>query len=264
MIDIEQQRGSCNNCHAGAVQLRSSMGDSQPLSRDIGEDIETFDGRLQRIIQIDAQQSAGKWEIGDHLVEMMLGGPEARWDAIAEESGIEKHTLRQYHYVSSRYRADDRSSALTWTHHLRIASLNNRVEWLQKAVAGGWSVRQMLDAIKDAERGHEPSKAGAGDTEEPGKAAAAPAQEAENGVEHQFAPGEPVETGHPYKVAHDPAQPVGDWTVMVDPLTLEMQQAAEAYVASLSEVPTNPVELAYGAIYFWVNESDRHGDASDC
>ena len=49
-----------------------------------------------------------------------------RWgmyDDVAEETGYEMNTLRQYKQVAEQVKNDERSSLLGWSHHLQVAAL---------------------------------------------------------------------------------------------------------------------------------------------
>ncbi len=71
------------------------------------------------------------------------------YDDIAEETGYEKNTLRQYKQVSESIKPDERSSELGWSHHLQVASLppEKQTEFLNKAVDENLSVRDLRREI---------------------------------------------------------------------------------------------------------------------
>jgi N6-adenosine-specific RNA methylase IME4 len=72
------------------------------------------------------------------------------YDDIAEDTGMEENTLRQYKQVSEQVKSDTRVSDLSWTHHREVASLTpeKQTEFLNKAVEGNLSVRELRSEIR--------------------------------------------------------------------------------------------------------------------
>ena len=82
------------------------------------------------------------------------------YDDIAEETGIEKNTLRQYKQVAETIKSDDRSSDLSFTHHLQVSPLEpeKQKKILQKASENKWTVRETREAVRSVKRGDEDRK----------------------------------------------------------------------------------------------------------
>lgn len=79
---------------------------------------------------------------------------EQKWgmyEDVAEESGIEVNTLRQYKQVADQVKSDTRVSDLGYSHHREVAALDEKQqeEYLQKAVENDWTVKELRDAIKE-------------------------------------------------------------------------------------------------------------------
>jgi hypothetical protein len=53
--------------------------------------------------------------------------------------------------VASRYDESSVQTELSWTHHERLASRDDRLEWLAKAAAGKWSVKRLREELALAE-----------------------------------------------------------------------------------------------------------------
>jgi len=72
------------------------------------------------------------------------------YDDIAEETGMEENTLRQYKQVSEQVKSDTRVSDLSWTHHREVASLPPEKQelFLNKAVEEKLSVRELREEIR--------------------------------------------------------------------------------------------------------------------
>lgn len=72
------------------------------------------------------------------------------YDDIAEETGYDKNTLRQYKQVSEQIKSDTRVSDLGYSHHREVASLTpeKQTEFLNKAVEEKLSVRELREEIR--------------------------------------------------------------------------------------------------------------------
>lgn len=109
---------------------------------------------------IEARQAkdSAQWKLGDLAlaIEVQYGGHTL--EDYAQRIGAECRRLLQYRWVARQYESSVRTENLTWSHHERIAARPDRLEWLEKAEAGGWSVRRMqawmeaLDRLSNALR----------------------------------------------------------------------------------------------------------------
>jgi len=72
------------------------------------------------------------------------------YDDIAEETGMEGNTLRQYKQVSEQVKSDTRVSDLSWTHHREVASLTPEKQelFLNRAIEEKLSVRELHNEIR--------------------------------------------------------------------------------------------------------------------
>lgn len=78
---------------------------------------------------------------------------EQRWgmyEEVAEESGYEQKTLRNIKQVSDSVESSRRRDSLSFSHHAEVASLDEKQqdEFLSKAEANSWSVKELRSAIK--------------------------------------------------------------------------------------------------------------------
>lgn len=76
-----------------------------------------------------------------------------RWgmyDDVAEETGMDQNTVRQYKQVSEAVKSDTRVSDLSWTHHREVAALppERQEYFLKKAVDEKLSVRDLREEIR--------------------------------------------------------------------------------------------------------------------
>lgn len=99
--------------------------------------------------ETDKLEDQVQWRRGDIALALKPVYGEATLERFTEEVGVEYNTLRQYRQVSEAYQIDDRSSSLSWTHHMRVANRPDRLEWLQRASEARpkWSVSRMLEKI---------------------------------------------------------------------------------------------------------------------
>ena len=76
------------------------------------------------------------------------------YDDVAEQTGIDKETLRDYKKVSENIESGVRTPNLTFSHHKKVAYLEpeKQKEFLQKAVDDSLSVRELAQEIKADKR----------------------------------------------------------------------------------------------------------------
>jgi hypothetical protein len=98
---------------------------------------------------MEARQTKDKaqWKLGDLALQVDTAYGGHTLETYAEQIGIEYNTLRQYRTVAAAYQNDERSSFLSWSHHLKIADRDDRLGWLKRAAEGKWSVRRMRAEI---------------------------------------------------------------------------------------------------------------------
>ena len=91
------------------------------------------------------------WQLGDLAleVETTYGGNEL--ERYAEEIGVSFGTLTNYRTVAVAYENCTRVQNLSFKHHRVVAARPDRLEWLARAEADGWSVAHMLEVIETEE-----------------------------------------------------------------------------------------------------------------
>lgn len=106
----------------------------------VGKTLKTVEGAVQFWIGDWINANWGKYEHG-------------KYDE-AEKLGYDKELLRQYSFVSERIESVIRITVLSWSHHREVASLSSdqQKHWLQQAVENNWTVRELKDAIKKAQK----------------------------------------------------------------------------------------------------------------
>jgi predicted subunit of tRNA(5-methylaminomethyl-2-thiouridylate) methyltransferase len=98
-------------------------------------------------IEARRRKDSAQWELGDLSLKVASNYGEHTLEDYAAGIGVEYNSLRQYRTVAAAYRNDERSSFLSWSHHLKIADRDDRLEWLKWAAEGKWSVRRMVSEI---------------------------------------------------------------------------------------------------------------------
>lgn len=99
------------------------------------------DALLNILLQMDGSIA---WMLGD-----MLAYQERRWGVtyqqIAEHTGRDISTLRDYNYVATNVKVSLRNDKLTWTHHKVVAPKNADAQqrWLNAAIENGWSAAEL-------------------------------------------------------------------------------------------------------------------------
>lgn len=110
----------------------------------------SVDELVQRYLSLVEGEDASKWERGAILV-VMLDGMKMKPPAVASLVGCSPAQVRE---LAKTYRAfpeeADRAKDLSWFHHRVAANTTEPKVWIEKAVASGWSTRQMRESIKAA------------------------------------------------------------------------------------------------------------------
>jgi hypothetical protein len=90
-------------------------------------------------------------ELGDLALTVEKAYGEHRLEDYAESIEVDYNRLLQYRWVAGAYEFSVRTENLSWTHHERIASRPDRLEWLSLATVNRWSVRAMLERIAEVD-----------------------------------------------------------------------------------------------------------------
>jgi hypothetical protein len=93
------------------------------------------------------------WLIGDFLLHENAWGDT---DEIASQFGLEASTLYDYKSLARKVQISVRTEKLSPTHHKLVMKYSEEPElqryWLQRAADEGWSVKEMRQAIRQAEQ----------------------------------------------------------------------------------------------------------------
>jgi hypothetical protein len=106
-----------------------------------------FETAILTITEAAKLQGAAQWTQGDAAADVTPVYGEETIAKLAEASGVDSHRLQHYRWVASRFERSVRTDLLSWTHHERLASRDDRLVWLEQAAQNGWSVRVMMDAV---------------------------------------------------------------------------------------------------------------------
>ncbi|MHB8927101.1 MAG: HNH endonuclease [Bacillota bacterium] len=110
----------------------------------------SVDELVQRYLNLVEGEDASKWERGAILV-VILDGMKMKPPGVAGLVGCSPAQVRE---LAKTYRAfpeeADRAKDLSWFHHRLAANTTEPKAWIEKAVASGWSTRQMRESIKAA------------------------------------------------------------------------------------------------------------------
>jgi hypothetical protein len=100
---------------------------------------------LDMLLRLDGSLA---WMIGDMLRRMdRVHG--ITYEQVAEVTGRDVATLRDYVYVASNVHLSFRNDILSWTHHKAVAPLpqEDQEYWLRMAQAQGWSAAKLRSQI---------------------------------------------------------------------------------------------------------------------
>ena len=93
-------------------------------------------------------KTAGNWVLGDYFAwgEYLF---DLTYDQMAEITGLKSETIEVYASICRNVRKLIRINSLSFAHHRLVAAMPEpeQIDWLQKAVEGGWSVREMRRQI---------------------------------------------------------------------------------------------------------------------
>jgi hypothetical protein len=100
---------------------------------------------LQSLMTVMAQlQGSLQWIVGD-LVSFgeTKYGDVIQWSSLFHKS---KQTIYNWSYASRQYPQSSRRKELSFKHHQHVQALDDRFEWLQKAVDARWSAAELRRA----------------------------------------------------------------------------------------------------------------------
>jgi hypothetical protein len=104
--------------------------------------------RLLAYWEADRQQSSAQWTKSDLVLDL----EDQTLKEFSEHVNDSYQQIRNYKWVAERYPLSVRTDNLSWTHYERIAARDDRLGWLKKAEENHWSVRTMLDEIREHDR----------------------------------------------------------------------------------------------------------------
>lgn len=117
-----------------------------------GEEFASFEELVARLIELLQAQEDAKWEMGDLL---LLGrakfGGRGYARAVATELGCSARHVERLMRTAHVFPPEARVPDLSWSHHEIAARTQDAERWLNAAVENGWSVRQLQQAIREAE-----------------------------------------------------------------------------------------------------------------
>jgi hypothetical protein len=98
---------------------------------------------------IEARQAAdkGRWVLGDLALTVETQYRKHSLEEYAERVGVAYDTLRRYRSVSQAFEIGTRVPNLPWSHHRAVAAYPDRLEWLQRAAEGRWSVSVLQNKL---------------------------------------------------------------------------------------------------------------------
>lgn len=101
---------------------------------------------------IMSMEGAIQWLIGDYLLQSERIYNKT-YKEVAEEWGRTVGTIYNYYYVVASVDFSLRNEKLTFNHHYAVAKLVPELQayWLGRAEQEGWSVAQLMSAIKAAD-----------------------------------------------------------------------------------------------------------------
>ncbi|OGO52530.1 MAG: hypothetical protein A2148_08515 [Chloroflexi bacterium RBG_16_68_14] len=103
---------------------------------------------------MEARQQAddANWRLGDLAAEVVGGYGEGKLQDFAEKIGVEYKTLRNYRRIAKLFSENARRRAyLAFGHYDAVAARKDAESWLGRAERRRWSIRELRDALKDAD-----------------------------------------------------------------------------------------------------------------
>lgn len=131
-----------------ALAERGLEGIYKPTSLELPDDV-TLDELRQILAAVGIMARAHQWWVGDALVHVENHHGADAMAQLADELGLEPHTLTNWRWVADSVEASRRREELTWSHHAEVARLKpaEQKRALAKAVKDGWTVRQLRDHV---------------------------------------------------------------------------------------------------------------------
>jgi hypothetical protein len=125
----------------------------------IPEDVPQDDWVEMGVILMNMKRSIS-WMLGDWLAYAMKDdyqlyeGWISAYQYVASQFGYEVETLYSYASVCRKIATLTRVKVLSFSHHRLVTKFDNDTQfhWLNRAVEGNWSERQMRTAIQESER----------------------------------------------------------------------------------------------------------------
>jgi len=117
-----------------------------------GEAIEEYAAMVAEGRAARATQDGSNWALGDLAQGLPTVYGEETLKRYADDIEVEYQRLVNYRNISKAYEKTVRTVNLSWSHHERIASNPDRLEWMAKAAENKWSVRAMLEQIDAASK----------------------------------------------------------------------------------------------------------------
>jgi hypothetical protein len=136
----------------GSQVVRTELGAADTLV--LGVDLRpglSQQGWRSMLLRWSRLEKIAPWRIGD-LVFYGAGEYGAKYDDMAELTGLEYSTLTNYASVAGRFEIYRRRENLSFGHHAEVAYLGSDVEqdeWLDRAEREGLSVKQLRQELKE-------------------------------------------------------------------------------------------------------------------
>lgn len=89
-----------------------------------------------------------QWQLGDLALQVETVRGEHTLEEYARSIGQDPSRLRHYKMTARAFEDVQRCTNLSYGHHEVLATRADRLDWLEKAAAGKWAVRQMLKEIE--------------------------------------------------------------------------------------------------------------------
>ncbi len=136
----------------GPASAQFSLSDNLALP-DLTDDPDRlyFDRYIEQLRDARKETDGGRWKQGDVACEIETRYGERDLQKAAEAADISYGTLRRYRWVSIQFPESVRRRTLSFSHHEAVAARDDRLKWLARAEAGGWTKRQLLDELAAAD-----------------------------------------------------------------------------------------------------------------
>lgn len=88
-----------------------------------------------------------QWVLGDLALQVVTVFGDHTLERYANDIGVDYANLSDYRRVARAYSIPARAGILSWRHHREVIAREDRLEWLARAAAHGWSCKRLQEEV---------------------------------------------------------------------------------------------------------------------